>query len=402
MNRRSFLQIAAVATLSSRAAARTLLLLNADENAPIAKVEWMVYDTGQRDPIADSEHRCVVRLSTTTGLQGWAETAAAARPDSSAAAAIREAVLGQNLSRHDAIWRALYEQGLPLGTLAALDVALWDLRGRIADKPVHTLLGTQRQKAKVYVSTPFNLGEPGKYAQYALAGKEKGLHGCKVHPYIEWGTGSNGPVDAGFPDKDMAAYRAVRAAVGSDFPCMADNHGTYTYDEALRVGRLLDDLGYAWYESPMPETETWRERYTKLSGELRTPICAPETYPDSYPGRVLWVTAKACDIARIDVGLGGFTACLELSGACEAAGVPLELHDIGPDSYPHLQLIGATSESLIKYVEMQNLAPLPGYVRPGRATPEPVFDSEGCIAIPQTPGMGLELDWNYIYTHRIR
>lgn len=401
MNRRSFLKIATVAALGRRATARVLLLLNADENAPLAKVEWMVYDTGRRDGSRASEHRCVVRIWTTTGVQGWAETSATAMPDNSTAASIREALIGRNVSQHDAIWRTLYQQGLPLGTLAAVDIALWDLRGRIADKPVHALLGTQRQKARTYASTPFNLGEPDKYAQYALACKEKGLHGCKVHPYIEWGASRDGLPHGGFPDKDMAAYRAVRDAVGSEFPCMADNYCTYVYDDALRVGRLLDELQYDWYESPMPESDAWRERYTRLSGELRTPVCAPETHPDSYPARVLWVTAKACDIARIDAGLGGFTACLELAGACEAAGIPLELHDLGPDSYPHRQLIGATSESLIQYVEIQDLAPVPGSVRPGRATPEPVFDSEGCVAIPQTPGMGLELDWRYIYTHRV-
>lgn len=401
MNRRSFLKIAGfAAAMSNCAAARHILLLNADETSPISRIEWMVYATGRRSPASEPEHRCVVRIGTTCGIQGWADAPSSAMPDQDTAGLVRNTLLGQDLSRHDAIWRQLYEQNIPLSTLSAVDIALWDLLGRLENKPVHALLGTKRQRVKSCVTTDFNLGDLGRYAEVALACKEAGVHACKIHPYIEWGAGRNGLANAGFPDRDMAIYQAVRDAVGPDYACMADNFCTYTYDEALRVGRLLDNLDYEWYESPMPESDDWRERYTALAGELKTPICAPETEPDSYPARISWTASKACDLSRIDASLGGFTACLELALTCEAAGVPLTLHDLGPDSYPHLQLLGATAESLIKHLELSSLSQ-DTRVLPGRATPEPVFDNEGYAAVPQTPGMGLELDWKYIYTHRV-
>jgi L-alanine-DL-glutamate epimerase-like enolase superfamily enzyme len=401
MNRRSFLQMAGItAVMTHEAAARILLLLNADEDTPIAGVEWIRYEIGAEGPAGAPQQRCALRLSTESGLQGWAEAPGTMMPARDQAASIRNVLLERDLSQHDSIWRELYEQGLPLGTLAAVDVALWDLHGRIADKPVHALLGTQRSKAKAYVTTPFNLGEPAQYAEYALACKERGVHGCKIHPYIEWGAGHNGLLDAGSPDRDLAAYQAVRDAVGLDYACMADNYRTYTLDDALRAGRVLDDLGFEWLESPMPESDDWRQRYVSLAAQVRTPICAPETHPESYFARLPWIAENACDIARIDVSHGGLTACLELALACEAAGIRLELKDLGPDSYPHLQLLGATSESLIRYVELASLSQ-EVRTRPGRATPEPVFDAAGCVAIPQTPGMGLELDWKYIYAHKV-
>jgi L-alanine-DL-glutamate epimerase-like enolase superfamily enzyme len=400
MNRRSFLKIAGIAAALSRgAAARTLLLLNADEDSPIARVEWMMYEAGGQGPAGGAEQRCVVRISTESGLQGWAEAPGAAMPDRDHAALIRNTLLDKTLSRQDSIWRELFEQGLSLDTLGAVDVALWDLYGRVKDKPVHALLGTRRPKIKAYVTSPFNLGNPEAYAEFSLACKEKGVHGCKIHPYIEWGAGHNGLSDAGSPDQDLAAYQAVRNAVGPAYACMADNYRTYTLDDALRVGRVLDDLGYEWLESPMPESDAWFERYVTLTAAVRTPVCAPETYPGSYFPRLRWIAEKACDIARIDVAQGGFTACWELALACEAAGTRLELKDLGPDSYPHLQLLGATSESLVKYVELNSLSQETRLL-PGRTTPEPVFDSEGCVPVPQTPGMGLELDWRYIFTHR--
>jgi L-alanine-DL-glutamate epimerase-like enolase superfamily enzyme len=207
-------------------------------------------------------------------------------------------------------------------------------------------------------------------------------------------------LDAGSADRDLAVYQAVRDAVGPDYPCMADNYRTYSLDDALRVGRVLDDLGFEWLESPMPESDDWRQRYVSLAAQVRTPICAPETHPESYFARLPWITEKACDIARMDVAHGGFTACLELALACQAGGIRLELKDLGPDSYPHLQLLGATSESLIRYVELASHSQ-EVHTRPGRVTPEPVFDAAGYVAIPQTPGMGLELDWKYIYAHKV-
>jgi L-alanine-DL-glutamate epimerase-like enolase superfamily enzyme len=391
MDRRSFLRNLASAGVFFLAGgavrARPLFLIGSSSPSQIANVEWFLYETERQQSAGTAQRRCAVRVTSTPGVQGWADFAGSVMPGRDAAGALRDLLLGRSLDEHAAIWRQLYEQGTDLGTLAALDVALWDVRGRLEGKPVHALLGTRRQDVKAFAVTGLNLPGPKDYADYALMCQDKGLHGCKVQPY------------GASPDRDMAVYQAVREAVGPDFPCMADGLGSYTYDDTLRVGRLLDELAYKWYESPMPETDDWLSRYTMLAAELRTPICAPKTDPDSYPARVRWITAKACDISCMDVLHGGFTACVELASACEAAGIPLHLPDLGPDSYPHLQLIGATEESLIEYMELSS-ASRETRISPGRLTPDPTFDDDGRVPIPQTPGMGIELDWRYIATHR--
>jgi len=386
--------------MGNYAAARSLVLLSVPDTTTISAVEWFVYGTGLRGPDDRPDRRCAVRITAEPGIHGWADVPASMMPGPERAASIRGRLLGREIDWPNAVWRELYENGLPLGTLGAVDVALWDLLGRVEDKPVHALLGAQRQKVKAYATSAFNLGDPTQYAQYAQSCQQARFHGCKIHPYFESGIGATGSPGIGFADRDMAVYQAVREAVGPDFACMADNSGAYTFDEALRVGRLLDDLQYEWYESPMPETDSWQQRYIDLAGQLKTPVCAPEAHPDSYPARVSWLAARACDIGRIDVHQGGFTPCLELAVACEALGVPLELHDVGLDAYPHLQLIGATSESLIKYAETSSFSRTIR-THPGRATPEPVPDAEGYLSIPQTPGMGLELDWQHIFAHRV-
>lgn len=404
LDRRDLLKalgITAAGLTCNRLAARHLILVDTSGAEQISRVEWIPYDTGRRSADAAPQQRCAVRISTTGGAQGWADFSISVAPDEETTDLISDTLLEQDPAHPESLWRRLYQQGLPLATLAAVDVALWDLRGRLEGTSVHALLGAQRQKVRTCLNTGFNRGEPADYAQIARQCQASGVAAIKIQPTIAWGAGRDGLTDAGFPDKDMAVYSAVREAVGADYPCIADNQSGYTYDEALRVGRLLDDLSFAWYESPMPETDAWVERYMALAGELRTPICGPEALPDAYEPRIAWIQQQACDVSRISIYHGGFTAALQLASACAEAGVALTLADAGPDPYPYLQLMGSTAESVTPYLEIASLFRELN-VLPGRAQPEPAFDNDGLVAIPQTPGMGLELDWQYIATHRVR
>jgi L-alanine-DL-glutamate epimerase-like enolase superfamily enzyme len=107
--------------------------------------------------------------------------------------------------------------------------------------------------------------------------------------------------------------------------------------------------------------------------------------------------AGACDICRIDVGYGGLTACLRLAQGCRLRGAPLEIHTGG---HYHLQVLATCPDELIKYYETFGTN-REERTKPGRATPGPVADEEGYMHPPRTPGMGVELDWDYIEAHRL-
>ncbi|MBN1362889.1 MAG: hypothetical protein JW993_19985 [Sedimentisphaerales bacterium] len=401
--RRAFLKaaggIAGALALGSRTWATRLILVATGQTNPISQVEWIVYDTGLQDAAGDPVHRCAIRITTTAGAQGWADFDGWTAPDGPTARLIKDMLLGRELTEHESLWHQLYQQGIPLGTLGAVDVALWDLKGRIEGQPICALLGAKRQQVAGCVSTGFNLGGPLEYANFASACKEQSAHGVKIQ------------TAAGKPEQDIAVYGAVREAVGSDFACIAGGAAAYTYEQALQVGQELDELDYAWFQSPMPENDEWVARYVALTGALETPVCAPETERGSYQSRVTWVERAACDIPCIDVHYGGLTACVELAQACESKGIRLELNNVGPDAYAHLQLLGATDETLIEHVEMLSLSSMGvppmnhGHdaraTLPGRVSAEPALNEQGYIAIGQAPGMGLELDWKYIFTHRV-
>jgi L-alanine-DL-glutamate epimerase-like enolase superfamily enzyme len=284
--------------------------------------------------------------------------------------------------------------------LGIVDCALWDLLGRRTGLPVRQLLGGARDRVAAYASTAPNLGGPEVYAEHALACKRQGYKAYKVHAYICWNphTEQPAPQVPGFPREDVAVCRAVREAVGDDMVLMLDPFGVYTLDEALWVGRELERLGYYWLEHPMVETRV--ESYRRLTRELDIAVCAPEHVPGGVFSRAEWVLQGASDMLRIDVYYGGVTGCWKLINVCQAYGLQCEIHGGG---WAHAQLLGAAPAATCRYYER-------GLLRPGlddplaapylKSIPDPL-DGEGNIVLPALPGLGLDLDWEYIAAHRL-
>lgn len=342
----------------------------------IVQVEWTEYDQRRDKTQGTPRGWLVVRIVADDGAEGVCDLPLWHRNQCGAAERqrITEAIQGRNPLDREGIWNDLYARKLSLPVISYADVALWDMAGRMAGKPVHALLGTKRNRIVVYKSTPFNVGPPEAYAEDAAKTQAQGFRGYKIHPYRDW----HGPNDA---EKDVPVYRAVREAVGPDWPLMCDNYWSYDYGQAVRVGHVLEELNYAWYESPMPENDEWLERYVRLCAEFRIPICAPETAEGAHDVRIRWIEAGATDMGRLDVFYGGFTSCWKVAQECERRGILMDLHC---DLWPHLQVFGATTEQTIPYME--------GY----GGTMRYDLDADGCITLPQEPGMGYRLDWDFI------
>ena len=140
--------------------------------------------------------------------------------------------------------------------------------------------------------------------------------------------------------------------------------------------------------------------YEKLCQELDIPILAPEIAAGSLYTRADWILRGASDMSRIDVLRGGITGVKKMVSVCEAYGVKCEIHMSG---FANLQILGATSEDTCEYYERGLLAPGIDY-----ETPQPYFeeicdplDSEGYVQVPQEPGMGYKINWDYIEENRI-
>ena len=314
---------------------------------------------------------------------------------------IKSLVVGQDPFDREKFWHWMWVANIEENLLSALDMALWDLQARAFGVPVHKLLGGCRDKVKAYASTFPNMGTPEEYAEHAAACQTQGYTHYKIHPYYFWDPITRQP-DPGRPshiDQDIEVCRAVRAKVGDAMVLSFDPWGTYrTYEEALRVGRELEKLNFYWYEHPMPEYRV--SAYEKLCQELSIPILSPEIAAGSLYTRADWILRRASDMSRIDVLRGGITGVKKMASVCEAYGVKCEIHMSG---FANLQILGATSEDTCEYYERGLLAPGVEY-----ETPEPYLeaicdplDREGYVQVPQEPGMGYKIKWDYIEENRV-
>lgn len=313
----------------------------------------------------------------------------------------RALLVGEDPFDREKFWRYMWVANWPENLLSVIDLALWDLQARAFGIPVHKLMGGCRTRAKAYASTYPNMGTPEEYAAHALECKQQGYRAYKIHPYYFADPTTFRPVP-GRPshiEADIAACRAVREAVGDDMALMYDPWGTYcTYEDALKVGRVLEELNFVWYEHPMPEYRV--QAYVKLTRELDIPILSPEIAAGSVYTRADWILREASDMSRIDVLRGGLTGGRKLVDVCEAYGVKCEPHMSG---FGNLQLLGATSEDTCEYYERGLLAPgvdcntPPPYL----ASLADPLDADGYVAIPQAPGMGYDIIWDYIEENRI-
>ena len=151
---------------------------------------------------------------------------------------LKPLLLGQNpLDReliYDRIWHR--NRWTTLRAIGAVDVALWDLAGKVAGLPIHALLGSYRKSSPAYASSAV-LGAPEAYAEEAARFQAAGWTAYKIHPPTR-------------PEEDVRVCQAVRRAVGDDFRLMLDSTWSYRYDQALRVGRAIEALGFYWYPPP--------------------------------------------------------------------------------------------------------------------------------------------------------
>ena len=188
---------------------------------------------------------------------------------------LKPILVGRNPLDTGAIWAEMWKLSRIVSTYAigAVDVALWDLAGKVAGLPIHRLLGTCRDKVPAYASTAWQ-DTPREYAEEALGFLSEGWPAYKIHPH-------------GNPRADIEISRAVREGVGGDMVLMLDSMWAYGYEDALRVGRAIEELEYFWYEDPLAEEDIYN--YVKLKSKLDIPIMSTEYAPGRLYGMAQWI-----------------------------------------------------------------------------------------------------------------
>jgi L-alanine-DL-glutamate epimerase-like enolase superfamily enzyme len=309
-------------------------------------------------------------------------------------------LLGEDPLYRERIWKKMWVarrlsysprslRHFPERDMSSVDVALWDIAGKNVGLPIYKLLGAYRDKVNAYASTA-DAGTPGlstpkDYADFAEQCMEKGYTAYKIHP---WGD----------PNWDVAICKAVRERVGDEMVLLLDPFSSYDLNEAIYVGRELEKLDFYWLEEPMFEYNM--SAYIKLASALDIPILGPETLEGNIYTRAEWILRGASDISRGGIGdVGGITPLMKLVHLCESFGVRMEVHGGGAG---HLQVLGAMAIPG-EYYERGLLHPLRDYEKPAPWLKEIIdpMDNNGYVLMPQKPGLGLDINWDYIEDNTI-
>ena len=291
---------------------------------------------------------------------------------------IKPIVMGRNPQDIGAIWWDLWKMNRTVSTyvIGAIDICLWDINGKIAGQPIHRLLGTCKETVPVYSSTAYHETKE-EYANEAIRFKDMGWTAHKIHPH-------------GDPMYDIEISKAVRDAVGGDMKLMLDSMWAYQYEDAMRVGRAIEDLNFYWYEDPLVEEDLYN--YVKLHQKLDIPIMSTEFAPGRYYGMTQWITQYATDILRGDVAVtGGITPMIRLCHLAEGFNMKCEIHHGGNslNNVANLHIIMA-----VPNCEFFEFFPCTGANMYGLV--EDIQLDGGFVHAPTKPGLGYEIDWDLL------
>lgn len=292
-------------------------------------------------------------------------------------------LVGRDASDIEALWRLMWQRLLYVGrgglasfAIAALDIALWDLRGLREGRPLYALLGAEPRAIPAYgsgVDLPKPLATLLSQTEAFLA---RGLPGVKVK------------VGRADPREDEARVAAVRKLVGEGVDLMVDANMAWSAEEALERGRRLQQFDLFWYEEPtLPEDVAGHAR---LAGALDVPIAAGESLHSPHEFRS-YVDARALDVLQIDpVTNGGITVSVRALQMADAAGLRTSSHYTDEIS---AHLLCASRGAV--YLEKHAFA-LDRYLQ------EPQRVVNGCVRPTEGPGTGMRFDERALAPYRAR
>jgi len=292
---------------------------------------------------------------------------------------VKPAIMGANPLDIGAIWHRLWRMNRSVSTeaIGAVDVALWDVAGKVANLPIHRLLGTCRDRVPAYASSGW-LPTPEAYGEEAQRFKTLGWPAYKIHPH-------------GIPRDDIKICRAVRNAVGDDMTLMLDSIWAYGYEDAVRVGRAIEALDFFWYEDPLADEDIYN--YIKLRNKLDIPIMSTEFAPGRLYGMAQWIQQMATDILRGDVAVtGGITPLVKIAHLAEAFRMKCEIHHGGNslNNVANLHVIMAVNNCDYYEVFPSHGANKFGLVK------DIEVDKQGLVYAPEKAGLGYEIDWDLV------
>ena len=344
-----------------------------------------------------SQRSAVFRVTTDSGITGEYPCGSAGQAQYHLSL-VADYLIGRNPFEREVIYNDLKRALRHTDRIAIsmVDVALWDLAGKAYDVPIYRMLGGNNRPLPAYASTLHGdngegLCSPEAYADFAEECRERGYPAFKIHG---WG---NNQVD-----REIATVHAVREKVGDRMDLMIDPACELnTWAGALKLGRACDEARFFWLEDPYKDGGVSAFGHKKLRSLIKTPILQTE-HIFGLEQHVDFIVAGGTDFVRTGVYEdGGITGAMKVAHAAEGFGLDVEFHGGG---LAHRHCIAATRNT--NYYELALVGP--GIGNPIRAPIYPTefldeldsADPNGHVAVPEGPGLGVEIDWEFINAHQ--
>lgn len=289
---------------------------------------------------------------------------------------LADQAIGQDAQQIAAFWARAWrdnnfigQKGLPVMGISAIDGALWDALGKSANLPLWRLLGGARQHVPAYHSGGLWLTRdlPALVAE-AESFAAQGFRAMKMR----LGLGLR---------QDLERVAAVRKAIGPDIKLMADANQGMTENDAIRLGRGLEEFNLTWFEEPLPAWDI--EGLARVAAALDTPIASGETDYTRYGFRQM-ITQRAADVLMPDLQrVGGVTEFMRVGHLADAHDLPVSSHLFPETSLSVLAALGNATflEYMPWFAGLYN---------------EKLEFSEGRAIAPERPGWGFTFNEDFI------
>lgn len=296
------------------------------------------------------------------------------------------AIIGKNPLEIGRLWDKMSKRhlfsgrtGLEMYAIAGIDVALWDILGKVVKKPICELLGGYNDKIKAY----YSLGdlEENELKTKLEKGIEEGYKAFKIRVGINH-------------EKSIKNIKLTRDILGDNIAIMADANGAFQTHQAKKYIREYREFSLYWLEEPlMPHN---LEGYNRLKQYSDIPIALGEHHLSRFEFKKL-LSSGIGDIFQPDIRIGGITECRKISEMADSWGIPIAPHnfDNALRSAATLQLLGGISNSLF-------------FEKPAEENPlqtellvNPIEIKDGLAKIPKKPGLGVKLNEDIVSKYKV-
>jgi L-alanine-DL-glutamate epimerase-like enolase superfamily enzyme len=321
----------------------------------------------------------ILRVQTDGGIEGIGYTffgAALTRALREAVDTLGQLSIGEDPLRTEAVAAKLRAASAGSGpggiltlALSAIDIALWDIRGKALNLPLWQLIGGSRERVPTYASGALMRTFPLEHLVKAAPRLvEKGFRQMKTQLALPGETS---------PEREVERIRRVRESAGPDIDLMCDINQRWSVHQAIDIGRRIEDVHLYWIEDVTAHDDY--EGLARVTAALKTPVAGGEYVYGIVPFRHM-LEARSVDIVMIDImRAGGVTQWLKIAGMAEAHNLPVVSH-LAPEI--HIHLIAAVPNGLtVEY--------MPWTFKLFEEVPVP---EKGELVVPRKPGLGLKFD----------